>query len=357
MNLPPKRQFQPEFEKTFTNEYGEEFKIWYKSHLLDDFYPEPRPLKEYEPAALQTWLDNMGESVYNPITFIVTPSKKRTKDGRHRRVAMRLLKLPVRILAIELPDDRGLTIGERRVWVQHFEVQRKDSIKIENHFMNMPAGRMRKMAGARFYPRIIPVRPIFNKSPFERAIAYGLPRGWTMEQICKSVKKHKWRWIIPELIMEDVDVKDKTILDVGSGLGYHTMILLEHGAEGATCITGRNREVKKIKYLKNYRKYNIDAVQDRIQHMIAHLGHYDIVLCLNMFHHVLKQTKEGWAVFDRLLDKGDKVYLSMGTTWGVLEPWNNDVEHAFKSNIKECKLTELGHTQYRGRKLYRVERR
>ena len=354
--IPEKRVFLPEFTETFINECGEEVEISYRDRNLC----ETLPVKEWgetDYTALQTWINNLGEAMYNPLTMVISPEKTWCYDGKHRRTIHNCLNIPTRALSIKIPHLRELTPMERRMMKKYtITYVNTDSISVPHHFFKNNRGNKmrREMEGLRFYPPLTPVPDFYDKSPLDTAIRKGLPLGWSMEEMCRSIPKHDWRWLIPDMIQGDINIKGKRILDVGCSIGYHSMILLERGAEHATLNTDNKTQIKKINDLKNQRNYNVGILEGMIQDYIDKLKHYDVVLVLNMFHHVLKQTPDSWWIFKKLLDIGDNVYMTMGTTWDVIKEYDNDVERAFTSNIP-CKLTELGHTYYRGRKLYRVD--
>ena len=362
LTLPPRREFSQEYVLRFRNEHDEPIEVFYKDVNLNGLPPIRKHSSRNHPInydALQTWINNLGEAIYNPLSAIFYPSTIDTLDGAHRTIILQTMDKPVRIVGLKLSKDRIPTENELKILRRHAaKCSRLDKVNPPTHFTEQPYSNRQEKAflAARYYPPLSPIPDIYGDPPIERAIVKGLPLGWTMEEICKTIPKHKWRWNIPDMIQEDTDIRGKTILDVGCSIGYHSMILLDRGASHATLNTHDPRQIRKIKHLKAYRKYNVTILEGKIQARLAYLDDYDIIMVLNMFHHVLKQTPDSWWVFEHLLRKGKNVYMTMGTTWDVIKEYDNDVEKAFTSNM-DCELTELGHTHYRGRKLYRVDER
>lgn len=357
IELPVRPKMTEEFYTSHINENGEAFHLEYMDKLIDDIYPTPDSLPKPVPTALQTWVNNLGAAMYNPLSFVCGPFKPRTKNGHHRRLLLRYLNIPTRVFSIFIPKDRPLTKLEKKLYLKTWRFIRENDVSTTSkYYYKNYTGAMRMIKGAQFYPSLEPLPDFFGNTAYEKALRYHLPRGHSIEYICKNIPGASWRWSVPYSIMNDSNIEGSSICDVGCSLGYHSMILLENGADYSLCLTGSYPEYLKVNYLKKIRHFNIAIVNERIQNYIDQIDDKDILLCLNMFHHVLKQDPDSWWIFDEFLDIAGAVYLMMGTTWGVIDKYNNNVEKAFKSNIDNIKMTPLYKTEYRGRVLYRCER-
>lgn len=152
--LPKRRDMHPPFTHNFRNELGQEIEIFYKDMMIDEIYPD-RVNNNINPNALQVWLDNLQESLYNPLLFVFTPGGAKTKDGYHRRNALRYTSQPIRVLGITIPENRELTRMELKMirdYKQKYVIP--DSVKPENHFKNGVSGKEKRDKARLYYPKI-----------------------------------------------------------------------------------------------------------------------------------------------------------------------------------------------------------
>ena len=109
------------------------------------------------------------------------------------------------------------------------------------------------------------------------------------------------------------DVAGKSVLDIGSNLGYFCLELARGGAH----TLGIERDVRRTEVsqclaekngLSNARFSNEDAM-DFVENVATD---FDYVILLNVFHHILVQDEtRGWAIFNKLLNISDGVFVMM----------------------------------------------
>jgi len=120
-------------------------------------------------------------------------------------------------------------------------------------------------------------------------------------------------------IQNHVDLKAKTVLDVGCGGGILTESLSQQGAK----VTGIDMGESVLKAARSHAKmsnltidYQKTAVEDLVK---THKGQFDIVTCMELLEHVpdpasiiqacVDLTKEGGQVFFSTINRTAKAYL------------------------------------------------
>ena len=91
-----------------------------------------------------------------------------------------------------------------------------------------------------------------------------------------------------EAILNMVDLKDKSLLDLGCSGGYFGFSLSMdiksyHGIDGDEVLISRNQESAKSRGLENLKFEHCQITPERIRH----LPHFDVALFLSVFHHIL----------------------------------------------------------------------
>lgn len=99
-------------------------------------------------------------------------------------------------------------------------------------------------------------------------------------------------------------ITGKTVLDIGSYLGYFCFEALERGAAAATGLEVDPAKLRQARTLAEIKGLAADFQMDDIETM-ALAGRYDIVLCLNVLHHLFNPVgvlhKLAEATRDRLV--------------------------------------------------------
>lgn len=142
-----------------------------------------------------------------------------------------------------------------------------------------------------------------------------LPSGIIIEGFSKSEKT----W---ERIKNLIDFENKTILDIGCCYGYFSFKIEEQNAKEITSLE-RCKEIiniaEKIRFLK---KSKIILKEGEIENILFK-KHFDIILALNMLHHVKNISKAldnifsmGDCIIFEILLAQEKIILESGEKWG-----------------------------------------
>lgn len=88
--------------------------------------------------------------------------------------------------------------------------------------------------------------------------------------------------------LENVDIKDKKILDIGGNTGYFTFELLNHGASDASYYEGNKAHALFVKEAAKTLKIEdrIDVYDEYFLFDDTQVGKYNVIFLLNVLHHV-----------------------------------------------------------------------
>ncbi len=156
------------------------------------------------------------------------------------------------------------------------------------------------------------------------------------------VSKPKYEMERLDFIVKNIDIKGKTVLDIGSNTGFFAFSLIEKGAKRVICYEGNKKHAEfimrsanclnignnKIKVVPNYYNFRRTTIHDKV----------DIVLLMNVLHHLGDDygdkhkkidfvKKEIIKQINYLADKTSFLILQLGFNW--------------KGNIRNC-LFEKG---------------
>lgn len=116
-----------------------------------------------------------------------------------------------------------------------------------------------------------------------------LPHG--VKTIAKKQVSHgknliKWSRI--EKYVEEVDIKNKRVLDVGCNEGFFSLKLAELGAKEVVAVDADELRIKKAKFVSGILgTSNVTyEVADIFDKSIENYGHFDFVLCMGFLHRV-----------------------------------------------------------------------
>jgi len=92
-----------------------------------------------------------------------------------------------------------------------------------------------------------------------------------------------------KFILENIDVKDKTIIDIGGNTGFFSFELIEYGAKNIDYFEGNKSHADFVKLASN-----VLEISDKIQVKNKYLNfcneldgnYYDVTLLLNVLHHL-----------------------------------------------------------------------
>jgi len=131
-----------------------------------------------------------------------------------------------------------------------------------------------------------------------------------------------------DVILNVLDVKDKSILDIGGNTGFFSLELLDHGAKKLHLYEGNKEHAEFVKLASE-----VLQVEDRIKITNAYLNFdqelqekYDIILLLNVLHHVgddygdnkLKVDEAKSKMINQLnslQNKAETVVFQLGFNW------------------------------------------
>jgi len=305
--------------------------------------------------ALQVWLDHLGKAIYNPINVTLLPNGEHilAVDGDHRTRCLWEIGEPEVTVMLRKSSKLQCEGMEYTKWFPWVKQVKK---------LNSYEPTLKRVKGFNYYPDLTQPPPILQKyydfkthdGPYYKD---SLDTTKTVREILfRAGQARLYREKVLDNILNCVDVKDKRILDVGCHFGYYTFLLLEAGAKTSTCVDISEFKIKVVKIIAARRQLQVNAYQKTIgRFLVEHHDYYDVVLLLNVFHHLLKKDSvEAWNMLNKLLDNSEVLFLMMGVTdpdWHVLDEFDNNVEAAV-SEMTGCKIKPLFKTGYRGRTLY-----
>lgn len=324
---------------------------------LDD-YPiikaaVPYEIPDINLKALQYWLDHLGPAIYNPLTAYLDDKGEFhvDLDGSHRlRCLWEIGEPMVRILTRTIPERTP----EFYKWGNM--ANRKFMPAAVEHFKTNPS-----LTWRQYYPCIHPPTETLLKFYQEKKDgAYyrdTLDTPMTFKEILSQNKNLSYRMDILNEILK-FDVKDKSLLDLGCYYGHYSFLLLEAGASEAVGVDTNANRVKIANHIAGRRGINRSLKsfraqrQDINEHVEKSNLHHDIVLLLNVFHHLLAQNeKRAWSTLDTLLERCELLFLMTQNIKGVFDEWNGDIEMALMAKTGAT-LEPLLKTRYRNRVLY-----
>jgi len=301
---------------------------------------------------LQYWLDHLGPAIYNPISAYKDDGGNLHigRDGSHRtRCLWEIGEPSVRILIRNTPKPtRG----------------RRDAKYLEApaipHFRVNPAYTWRQ-----YYPCIYPPSPTLLRFYEEKkdGVYYRdtLDTPLSFTEILGQNKNLSYRFDILNEILK-FDVAGKSLLDLGCYFGHYMFLLLEHGASHAVGVDNNRFRVGVANHLAVRRGVNrgpksFKAIHGDINEYVENNERpVDIVLLLNVFHHLLYHDEErAWNTLNTALNRCDRLFLMTQNIKGVYDEWGGDIEKAVEEKTGAV-LTPLLKTRYRKRLLYRLEK-
>jgi len=330
----------------------------------DGFYLESQPLVKVAPRltvdglnfkALQYWLDHLGAAIYNPITAYRDDEGKYhlDKDGGHRTQCL---------WEIGEPSIRVLTRRTRKRTKPYFRwvkaASRHFATPVVPHFKVNPS-----MTWRQYYPCIYP--PSKTLSTFYEEPKDGvyykdtLDTPMSFKDILSQNKHLSYRMDILNEILK-FPVKDKSILDLGCYFGHYMFLLLEHGVKEVIGIDNNRFRVKVTQEIAVRRGINrstqsFKAVYGDINDYVESMKNgVDVVLLLNVFHHLLYHDEaRAWDTLNKLLDNCDALFLMTGNVKGVYDKWGGNIVEAVEEKTGTT-LKPLIKTRYRNRVLWSV---
>jgi len=278
--------------------------------------------------ALQYWLDHLGEAVYNPIIGTVKRGYLFFRDGGRRTRCLWEIGEPfVHVVLWNLPSEEPFDTGsnERAPTRLHFRVD--------------PNTTMRQ-----YYPYIYPFPPELKSffrgegKPYEDTL--GTPMSF--KEIVSRMP-NPYRPLVVEAVFERVDIKGKRVLDVGCRDGWASLVLWEAGAaevvsldrlsgftEAVNLMVGRRASAREGKLVAKCL-----TIQEFLQ---EEKSRFDVVLLLNVLHHLLVQDKdEGWFILRTLIERSGVVFVMTRNFQKVYEEFNKNIEVALLAKTG-CKV-------------------
>lgn len=89
-----------------------------------------------------------------------------------------------------------------------------------------------------------------------------------------------------DYILQNVDIKNKSILDIGGNTGYFTFELLANGATNATYYDGNKEHAEFVRLASDVLKIRHKVSVNNEYYNFSQSDKFDIVLLLNVLHHV-----------------------------------------------------------------------
>lgn len=100
-----------------------------------------------------------------------------------------------------------------------------------------------------------------------------------------------------ELLLSQIDIQNKTILDAGCGVGFGSFLLAKSGAQYVKGISISEKEIERANAIKNELQINNTNFEvTTFDHTTA--NQYDIIICVESLKHTLDFEKS----FDKLLN-------------------------------------------------------
>ena len=346
------------------DESGEPFSIGLEEHPIAEIIPRS-PIKNINFKSLQIWLDNLGLAMYNPLLVVQTPDGEyhSSRNGDHRSRCLWEIGEPTIRVVVRKSSESGLKgIKHKywRKWWKNYSSLNKYPTTTPYMF-GLPKKRWQRTY-MRYYPPLWhpneTLQKYFNEPRNDgQYLKDTLFNTWSFREIYSQWKRTSYRLDIIDTILKDTDITGKTLLDIGPYYGWATLMLLEEGASKATAIDTKQWRINVIRQIARTRAYPVKAICGAIQNYEPTIEHVDVILMLNVFHHILHQTENAWDILRNLIKKSDKLYLMMGpkAKWGILEKWNNNVDQALHEQLPQTEITPLLKTSYRNRVLYSLQ--
>lgn len=118
------------------------------------------------------------------------------------------------------------------------------------------------------------------------------------------------KWQKPEVVIAFIgDLKGKTLVDIGAGTGYFAFKL----ADGAEKIIAADADARFIDYIENKNKdaKKNNLITRKAEYASAPLeaNEADVVLLVNVYHHIEKRNDYFKAVHSKLREKGELIVV------------------------------------------------
>jgi len=315
--------------------------------------------------SLQVWLDHLGKAIYNSLSTVQLSSGEYVidMDADHRTRCLWEIgepKIAVMLRRTNKTQMDSKQKGNWTKWNEHVRRLNDSPVKLQ-HFWSSG------LHPKRYYPIIQPIHPAYRKAMDKFFADKGHDGKWFADDL-DSEKSFReilfshpsplnYREEIVDSILNYVDVSGKTILDVGCHFGYYSFLLLESGASKSICIDTDSYRPLVLHCINRRRSLGIKIYKAVIQRWLETYNNveFDVVLLLNVFHHILRQKLEndGWWVLNELLKRSKIVFLMMETKdFDFLKEFDNDVVKAVTTMTCCKKVDWLIRTDYRHRDLY-----
>jgi len=317
------------------------------------------PIKDINLNALQIWINHLGRAIYNPVTAWQSPDGEIhiMPDGDHRTRILWEIGDPHVTVMLRQSKNQHPKGQEYTDWVRWSSQASEPNTYPRN---------LERKQGFNYYPNINPPSPTLQKyydmqshdGPYYRDT---LDTTASIREILFQPGHGRlYREQVLDTIIEDAQIKDKTVLDACCSYGYYSHLLLEHGAKYSDCVEASHFACAIAQTIAARRQLRLKAHNCTTQHYLKSTDKtFDVCLFLNAFHHLLAKNKEdGWKTLNMLLDRSDKLYLMMGVTdpdWHVIDEFGGSIDEAV-SKMAGVHPLPLLQTGYRRRILYVLSR-
>jgi tRNA (mo5U34)-methyltransferase len=106
----------------------------------------------------------------------------------------------------------------------------------------------------------------------------------------------------------DLDLKDKTILDVGSGNGYYAFRMLGQEAEAILCLEPNLTHFSQFLAINHFIKTNkIRMLPERLEALEMKETHFDVVFSMGLLYHQRDPSKHLSSLKNRMKEEGQLV--------------------------------------------------
>lgn len=367
LRYPPKPKLIPVKDFDGIDEQGNSYSFTFQNLPIIDVFPRTT-IEGIKFKSLQIWLDHLGEAIYNPLSTVQLPSGKYVidRDSDHRTRCLWEIGEPEVAVMVKKINDVKMNRKQARSYVRWYQEIKKLNDrppKLEHFWIS---GLHQK----RYYPAIEPIHPSYRKT-MERFFADEAHDGKWLKEDLDSDKSFReilfsrpsplnYREEIVDAILNYVDITGKTIFDVGCHFGYYSLLLLESGAFKSICIDTDEYRLLVLACISRRRSFRTKRYKGYIQRWLESNKNvkFDVVLLLNVFHHILGQKleRDGWWVLNELLKRSKVVFLMMETKdFDFLKEFDNDVVKAVTSMTYCKKVDWLIRTNYRHRDLYALK--
>jgi len=147
------------------------------------------------------------------------------------------------------------------------------------------------------------------------------------------------------------DFIGKTVLDIGCNRGYYSKLMAKKGA----IVTAVDEKTFKTWGPKR----GLVFIKGEIENVIDLLGDFDLILCLNVFHHMLRVNHDrAWETMHILSSKTMKMIfmIKMRKDGLAKRLWGADPERFLELFYEHTEFTHheiiLGNSIYKGRDLW-----